>query len=504
MGTSANLGIICGDKQWVVHTSYDATPSNVFSSLGASIAACGLDAVRTQVQQATLMDVGRQNDDEVTKRSVAGGFAPYLAACQARGNEPFGLMGAIRYPYGAPDFAHGGVMTIMGPQAINDSGWGSVETADFLLDLDQGTLVYKQYACHTDYSAGRPAQPVFTLDLTQVDGLNPDQVFLALQQIGREHVEDFVQRVAANAQEITTALDQAKAGACVAPDYSQWRNSDDNVRATLTGDQGPGEHGAGVHTFLAHPDDAVLLRMLSGVLLRAGEQVPALARPDILRMDLTPDQYGAVSLFVDFSAGFANKEEGEAVQWLMTRLQDPVAQMGMGCRFEGGGVSTGRSQGGGFASVSVGGEEEDFPDDILDGIYAPSGIPSSATPVRTRARLLADAQACAADMGEDATRALVFEKVVARATFDAEMMAVIPPHISLSAEDLSLSNYLMVDMAGLEEAVLPGARRTRFLALPAADRQQLLSDIPDLARYVFLQEMGVSDADLAAPRAPRP
>ena len=502
MGTSANLGIKCGKKQWVEHTSYDATLSGVFSQIGATVAACGLDALRQAISKASLIGYNEGMEDEQKRSSSHAGFAAYLDACKGRSQEPWGLMEAVRYPYGTADFAHGGVITLMGSPLFYDNGWGELKDADFLLDLDAGTLSYREYANHEDYQAGKPAESVAELDLSCLDGLSPEQVFLALSQMQQSGVEDFAQRKADNASAIEDAMNKAQSNTATPPSW--FTPHTQTPPAVVETDGGPGPNEKGTHVFYAHPDDGPSLRLLIGVLQRAAVLAPSLARSTAIMAQMSPDKDGAISVSVDFSDGFTSSQEGKHTHALVGKLGDAAPTLGMDYRFGGGGVIMGRGAHGGFSSISIGGDFDD--DDELEGIFGGSQtkLPPGSSAVRTSPIRLADAIDDAAAMDEAAVERLKFEKQMARASFDKGMLAVIPDSIVLSTEETKLSNGLMVALAPLEDPIVPGVRRDRFLALDVAQRAELVSALTPLGRFVFMEELGVDESSLAPKISPRP
>lgn len=479
MGTSANLLIKSAGKRCMQHTSYDGSPSNVFACIGATLAAAGVEPLRAAIARAVVVeDDGDMEQTGGISMQVAA--EAYLLACQARGHEPILLLSTLMDPFGLRDFAHGGAISMFGNPLIHEAGFGSRDQdADFVLDLDAGTLQAMVYENHDAQStvAG------WTLPLDRLEGLSPDRVFEVLIQLDFEAEDPASAREAMMNKALVDMTEPSTEdpSALHMPRPLDWSSSSPVC-----------------HQFLAHADNAVSLRMLIGILQRCAKHAPALAEPGVLLAQMTPNANHEVSLSIDL------RQHPEAgVDELFNRFSEMADRAGLLYRCSGGGMF--RSMGGGMMVTSVG-CGDDFPED--DALFSGFGQakvqpPSDAVPVRTQQTRLADIAEDAASMSPEAVGYLAVEKMMARANFDGEILDRIPEAITLSAEQVRTSNILINLMGHWEDVALPGERRARFDALPATTQEEILNSFKPVGRFVFTQMLDLP-ATPSAPRRPSP
>ena len=465
MGTSANLLIKSSGKQWVQHTSYDGSPSNVFAQVGATVAAGGVDALRSAIARAVIVedDGDMEQARDISMQVAAEG---YLLACQKRGCEPVALMSTLMDPYRLHDFAHGGVITLFGNPLVNQAVFCGNDP-DFVLDLDTGTLSALIYESSQDSAP----VPGWVLPLDRLDGLSPSRVMETLSSLSLDGSLPASDRQG----ELDQALDSL-----LAP-------CEENPDAPMT-DRGVDwpspSSAAACHQFIAHANNAVSLRMLIGILQRCADRAPVLDQPGVLLAQMTPNDNQEVSLFIDL-----RKHPDAGLDNLFEKLGDCAELAGMLYRCSGAGVF--RSSGGGMmmASVSCG---ADFPDD--DELFPRMGgskvEPSiDAVPVRTQQARLDDIAADAASMTPEAIGYLAVEKMMARANFDAQILEAIPASVTLSPDQRRTSNIMINLVGAWEDAVLPGARRDRFLALPVPVQEEILQSFKPVGRFMITQSL---------------
>ena len=211
MGTSADLAVRYRGQTYYQHTSYDGHTHNVVAQLAATIAAAGVDALKTRMDaQGAPAGENEDNNDEVEVDRKAMGSA-YLQACQARGREPVRLDEALTYEYGNPDFAHGGIIPLFAP-IVDWHGWAcsSIEEASFILDLDRNELVVPDWDVRSDepnYDSGA-RRAAWTLPLMDLESMNPERLGRALDGMHFDREASDENRKAA----LQTALAQAHSG----------------------------------------------------------------------------------------------------------------------------------------------------------------------------------------------------------------------------------------------------------------------------------------------------
>lgn len=284
MGTSANLCVKHGDRHAILHTSYDAHPDRVIISLGATVAACGLDALRKHFSSCQIVSEDEASHKKSHRQAAAEG---YLLACEARGQEAWEVDEFVNYPYGRPGFSHGGVIELFAPTIIDEHGFASPERADYTLDLDEGVLSYKAYDSHEDYKAGNPAKVVFSIDLNRLSKSEPDHIAHAFSDFDIDFDLPADQRNAEAQKKVEDIFQSLATPAKIQAEIDKLRKQNEGTeRAMARLDWvDPSEKKPRTHVFSFHPQDVILLGGLSTMLMRN----PELAAPGVVQFTPQPE-----------------------------------------------------------------------------------------------------------------------------------------------------------------------------------------------------------------------
>ena len=479
MGTSATLAVRHKGETGFLYASSDSHVNYVLAELTSTLTAAGIDALRAHLDLVGMTPNGEE-DFQVDRRAMGNA---YIQACQANGQEPFLLDRALSYEYGNPDFSHGGAISLFSP-ADDWNTWAanSIEDATFVLDLDRGILSVPDWERDTkpgDYDAGTVSS-LWSVNLAELKGIDPEQLYLGLQNADLDDEATSEQRQAA----LDAILATARAGQFEKP--APWAYSGSGLDSDE--DNEPAEPS--IHTLRCGEDNNLALQALTVVLQDLKVEFPTLVDPDTLWFAIPRE--GEFELLVDL-----RRNTNRALDHLVGEIFQEVApRMGMAAAAHGPHSSSGRSRHGGFASVSIGVFSED------KSAWDANVFPANHWRLRTeqqRAELLGQLKA----NGDGA--ALGDLRLVGLVALDtarwqaAEDTGLVPP---LDNETLGqLAAYSLALFEGLERA-LPGITAKRFQDLTEGQRSAFLEGMTPVDRFVF--KGLVKDAETQTARAPRP
>lgn len=479
MGTSATLAVRHKGETGFLYASNDSHTNSVLAELTSTLTAAGTAALRSHLDQVGMVPSGEE-DFQIDRRAMGNA---YIQACQANGQEPFLLDRALGYEYGNPDFSHGGAISLFAP--VGDwNTWAatSIEDVSFVLDLDRGTLSVRDWEGEIkpgDYDAGT-LPTLWGLNLADLEGIDPEQLYLGLENAELDDEATPEQRLAA----LDTILATARAGQFDKPAPWAYQGS---YRGT-DGDNEPAEPS--IHTLRCAEDNNLALQALTVVLQDLKTEFPTLVEPDTLWFAIPRE--GEFELLVDL-----RRNTNRALDQLVGKIFQEVApKMGMAASDHGPHSRSGRSRHGGFASVSIGGFSEN------NSAWDANVFPANHWRLRTeqqRAELFAELKAKGDGAALGDLRLVGFVALDTTRWQAVESTGLVDP---LDNETLGqLAAYSLALFEGLERA-LPGITAKRFQALSEGQRSAFLEGMTPVDRFVL--KGLVKDAETQTARAPRP
>lgn len=493
MGTSANLAVIYQGKTLIKHTSYDGYADNVFPSVVAPIIAGGLDRLRQNFANMEFVE-GDEDYDETEQALFRENAAAFIEACEANGREPYDLDGMMHYDYGIPDFSHSGAGLLYGAKQLNDSDFcHNAQDADFILDLDAGTLEMN-YSEH------------WTIDLAALEDKDPDAVNDILREFEFNTPEEELaetkstpygeMRVSSPSQraEFNKKLNDAVAKATAFDPDAAPTNA---PRGPVAFGGGDVENGSQV-SFRFHPDDFVLARLTAQSFQQAAR---AQQRPAIdelvanMKIERNANHCGV----------FFEQVPSEMTQIIGAVGDRLVANFGAVATtmHPSGGFSV-RHPGGGYASsgwaCSDGGMDPE-PNEHAPNPSDLSAPLSFEQRIENREKWIDAVIAGTAEEGISAN--LSGERLVALTAIDPESLAQIArlPDglIQMEADDYQWAANILSKLSQVEAIFNRENMAERWKAMPEDARSGLMTNFDALARRQFESSLGISRR---SPRGP--
>lgn len=464
MGTSADLAVRHNGRTFYQHVSYDGDTSSVLAQLAGTIAAMGADALRRRLEQEPDPVPGNEQDEELHLDRKAMGNA-YLAACQARGQEPWNLDYALNYDYGNPDFSHGGAIPLLAPRIEWAHGWvDSIEDASVILDLDRDRLVVPSWDAPKkgQYDAGT-LECLWEIDLVQIEGMDPGALAQALEDADLDEEHPPGRRRAA----IKAALAQATRGRTAQAADTPWGRNHYTPRGIGASDA----FRPSLYFLRGLDDHAAYLQPIVDFLREQGRQTgSALAQEQAVML---AREDGEMEVIVDL------REGDLATQNMVDELFEAAAQYsGMIYRRERKGsqrvVSMHSSLG-----AATGGGPEDKP-------WDEGRVPDGAEPAGLDGARQAQIEQAIANGDKEQARDQLMYAIVG---MDGARWRLIQDSgvVSLDGNEMRQFASHAVSLCQLFERAAPGSTRARLDRLSEGQRSMLLEALDPVDRHILKQ-----------------
>lgn len=465
MGTSSDLAVRHRGRTYFQHTSYDGHTENVLSQMAGTIAAAGIEAFRKRMDLEGEPFAEDNEVDEVHVDRKAMGNA-YLEACQARGRGPFNLDYAMTYEYGNPDFSHGGAIALLAPKIDWAVGFcDSIEDASVILDLDRGVLTvpaWNEAREEGGYDNGT-LESLWTIDLAQIEDLDPQTLCTALSEIDFDEEQDPHARQGA----VDAAIASVRTGQVTAP---QPQAHHYQPRGFASDE----EFQPSIHLLRGLEDHIIYLQPVVDFLRSMADEMPELGDKPTLR--ITQPEPGEQELIVDLRVGNSQTKN------MVSELFESVARdAGMIYAMHGQWSHRMVSMHSTYASAGSGNRDTPWDAGLVPDDAKELGLP-------------ADSDARIAKVLQSGDRDRIYpELMFAIIGFNSQRWQTIQDSGRLDdikPEQMAYIVGIAVDMARHFERAWPGSTAKRFSGLSDGQRSAVLEAMAPVDRYMFTQIVG--------------
>lgn len=503
MGTSANLLVKSGSKTFIHRTRYDGYPSQIFSLLGSTLAAVGVESLKQSIEQATLFDTEDYGDDE---SGLTVGFERYLKAAERQNHEPYLLFDVVKFQrageFYATDFAHAGAIPLFASPLYNLKGWGDEADADYVLDLNEGTLT-------TSW------EPSLVIALSVLEGKDPDAISELFngekfRNVCNEEETQF--KVFANSEGVIDLalalkseidalpairvlgeedLSSEKQLPSTLPDLNEQSALMDDFNHSYGSSLEDSKVKPQLHVFYAHPENGGVLLYLASLLQKKALNTPELAIPGVLKFDFHSSQYSA--LVIDFSQHLPSKA--------LSKLLEKLGEFGVGV-----GLNYEYRSEQGYSTIYHGGRMSHassgcLPGETVNLFAGDPGAPldpSKMTLIPSRVERLENIRKEVAEGMSD--EQLKGKAILAYSMIDQEVVDLLPNNkVVLNKEDWEWCKHLFTGLHIIDEALLPGDRKQRWAAFDPQLAEKMVEGLSLVDQRILERSLG-----LAGKKSPRP